>query len=124
MTELYIVDLRRVIEDFTTAKSISWIFDFYPIRLLLRDIFTIDPYINYSDRMQTNLDIAFEDITDTPNGTEYRNTIDIVIEILITEVDNELSKFIDSKNVFSYYLLEDWVDDTSVLLKLEFTNEA
>ena len=107
-----VVDLREQLDFFNNMPSLYEVFRKFPLKDIITTMFTVSPYIDYSDIIFTEVEIRFEEGVDT-------ELLSILFENIMTIIDEHIGKLLAYRNDFSYYLIDEWLGKTSVILKLE-----
>ena len=113
-----IVDLRRIIEEHMQRKALYGFFSKFSLQDLITTVLSIDPYIDYSQHIYDALEMRFED-------DDIWMDMDLFVifyETLISDIDSAVVEqyAIEFDEIHkSSYIIERWIDRSSVLLRVE-----
>lgn len=108
-----IVDVSEIIKIYNNHKALRSILKHVPVAVIIDAVFSIRNYIDYSDAVYDLLDSRLEYCTEEID----LDLLSIVIESIVTDVDETILRFIDP-GVNDCYMLERWVGDSSIVIEV------
>ena len=115
---LLLVDMSSVIRDNLRRKSLYSLFNKFTLHELIESILSVDPFVDYSSFVYDILESKIDEYDETFD----RDLFQIYYESLMSDVDDvvryQYREELD-KHEQAVYLFEQWVDKTTIMLRLE-----
>lgn len=116
---IYIVDLQPVLyKHLENSNKYSRILQYYPLKEIIEDILQSDYYVDYGSLVWENIHKKIPDSRHDEILSDDYSQLDLFIEELIEDLDKCILNSITINLEIEKYVLEKWVDNTSVMLIL------
>lgn len=118
-----IVDLKPVLDQYD-SRELHKFFRYLPLRDVISCMLSMAHYVDYSEQLYNAIDSSIEmykKMRPDAGVDEFflnnLDTLELLAENVIIDIDERVNTFITLSDT-EYYLINDWLGDTSVILEL------
>ncbi len=116
----FLVDLRRVIEFFSSCEVMYWLYRQYPLQAIITTI--LSEQWKYSDNFERFINECIDRNVD-PFDEHECEIIQVFYDAILQCLDKEIYRMVKIDMDLSELVLDTWTDSTSVILRIEPVTE-